>query len=472
MSADGATAVTVLKNQYRCPDGYDVFRISGPLSSAAGFFRFGHDAVCYARHSRVSSRKSLRKGIDELPDLLSSAVVGNDAVTLPFDPAEAIENLRWERYTATDKGITWTLIQKPYYAVRPLMPVGFRKHLQRAYLKRWRRIVFPRWPVDRTVESLFEQFIRISLQSRQEKEMPFVWFWPKGYSACLNLTHDIESAAGRDFCTRLVDLDEAFGMKSSFQIVPEESYEVTPIFLEWLRVCGREINLHGLTHDGQLFRNRKKFLRHVREINRYARQYKAAGFRSPVLYRNLEWFAALDISYDMSVPNVAHLDPQRGGCCTVLPYFVGNIVELPLTTTQDYALFNILGERSIRLWEQQIQMVLEKHGLISFNIHPDYIMTEPYAGLYRELLQLLKRICAERNVWIALPGEVNQWWRQRQQMGVVLNPGQPPSIAGPHSDRAVLAYARLRGDEIVYECPEFETRTTQVMPTTASVVAR
>src|SRR2546425_12755629 len=36
-----------------------------------------------------------------------------------------------------------------------------------------------------------------------------------------------------------------------------------------------------------------------------------------------EWFDALDFSYDMSVPNVAHLDPQRGGCCTVMPYFVG-----------------------------------------------------------------------------------------------------------------------------------------------------
>ena len=62
------------------------------------------------------------------------------------------------------------------------------------------------------------------------------------------------------------------------------------------------------------------------------------------MYREQQWFDAFEFSYDMSVPNVAHLEPQRGGCCTVMPYFVGDILELPLTTTQDYSLFHILGD--------------------------------------------------------------------------------------------------------------------------------
>ena len=37
------------------------------------------------------------------------------------------------------------------------------------------------------------------------------------------------------------------------------------------------------------------------------------------VYRNLDWYAALEFKYDMSVSNVAHLDPQRGGCCTSSP---------------------------------------------------------------------------------------------------------------------------------------------------------
>jgi len=38
------------------------------------------------------------------------------------------------------------------------------------------------------------------------------------------------------------------------------------------------------------------------------------------MYQNADWFQELNFSYDMSVPNVARLEAQRGGCCTVLPY--------------------------------------------------------------------------------------------------------------------------------------------------------
>ncbi len=80
------------------------------------------------------------------------------------------------------------------------------------------------------------------------------------------------------------------------------------------------------------------------------------------MYRDQEWFDALEFSYDMSVPNVAHLEPQRGGCCTVMPYFVGDILELPLTTIQDYSLFHILGDYSIDLWKEQIDLILRRTG--------------------------------------------------------------------------------------------------------------
>ena len=86
-----------------------------------------------------------------------------------------------------------------------------------------------------------------------------------------------------------------------------------------------------------------------------AENTRAKGFRAGVLYRKQLWYDALDFEYDMSVPNVAHLDPQRGGCCTVMPYFLGNLLELPVTTTQDYCLFNILNDYSINLWERQIE---------------------------------------------------------------------------------------------------------------------
>ena len=110
-----------------------------------------------------------------------------------------------------------------------------------------------------------------------------------------------------------------------------------------------------------------------------------------MLYRDLDWFGALEFSYDMSVPNVAHLDPQRGGCCTVLPYFVGDLLEIPVTTTQDYMLFHLLGDYSLDLWKAQIREILEKNGLVSFIVHPDYVVEQKAMHVYRDLLSYLRR---------------------------------------------------------------------------------
>ena len=92
------------------------------------------------------------------------------------------------------------------------------------------------------------------------------------------------------------------------------------------------------------------------------------------MYRNLDWYDAFDFSYDMSVPNVAHLEPKRGGCCTVFPFFVGDILELPLTTCQDYSVFYILKDHSIELWKKQFDLIRKRNGLISLLAHPDYLI--------------------------------------------------------------------------------------------------
>jgi hypothetical protein len=455
MSDNQVHELAVLKPYYRCPAEYDVFTIPHTFAASPGFFRFGDNTVCYGRNAGGFSQPIADA---DLHDVKSGVVRDGPNVLLPFDAGEVIENLRRERYISGQKSATPTnTIQKIYYTLRPLMPVGFRKHLQKLYLNRWHQIAFPRWPVDRTVENILEQLVQLSIGAHS-RQMPFVWFWPEGASGCLIMTHDIETTYGRDLSVELADLDESFGIKSSFQIVPLDRYAVPEAFLESLRKHGREVNLHGLRHDGQLFRDRAKFEKDVKEINRYAKAYSAAGFRSPVMYRNLDWYDDFDVSYDMSVPNVAHLDPQRGGCCTVMPYFIGHVLELPLTTTQDYSLFNILGERSIGLWKQQIEMVLEKHGLISFNIHPDYIMAEPYRSIYRQLLDYLRQICAERNIWIALPGEVDQWWRWRQEMHVVRD-GSAFRIAGPHAEQAVLAYAQKENGSVRYELPQLSGKS-------------
>ena len=268
----------------------------------------------------------------------------------------------------------------------------------------------------------------------------------------------MEDNAGRNFCGQLMDIDDSYGIKSSFQIVPEKRYEMSQALCATVRNRGFEVNVHDLNHDGRLFHSRLRFLERVEQINEYGRRFQSQGFRSAVMYRQLAWAAALRFSYDMSVPNVAHLEPQRGGCCTVMPYFVGDLLELPLTTIQDYSLFQILGDYSIVLWKKQIEQILECNGLVSLLTHPDYLIEKRAQGVYRDLLDHVCRLREQKKLWLALPGEVARWWRNRSRM-VLVEDGDSWRIEGVDSERACIAYAVVRNDRVVYEVdPASQTR--------------
>ena len=189
----------------------------------------------------------------------------------------------------------------------------------------------------------------------------------------------------------------------------------------------------------------------------------AQGFRSGVLYRNTDWYDEFTFSYDMSVPNVGHLDPQPGGCCTTFPYFIGKILEIPLTTTQDYPLFHVLRDYSIDLWRKQIDLILQGHGLISTVVHPDYVIEKRARATYSELLAHLASLGAQKSVWLALPRDVNRWWRDRSQMSLIQRDGRW-EIAGPGSERARVAYASFDGKGIAYSFDRLAPIESEVAP--------
>jgi hypothetical protein len=439
-------------HHYRYSENLADFALTGKPSGNSGYFRFGSDVVCYGRSSGAVLAP---RAADELHDALRDVVVEGSTLQLPFDPSEIITNLRYERYAASGHGAGATVsgrpvLQKAYYLLRPFLPVAVRKYLQRVQLRDWKEIRFPAWPVDVTVEILLEQLLILLLKAESISKVPFIWFWPNGSPGCAIMTHDVEAVAGRDFCSRLMDLNDSYGIKSSFQIVPEGRYLVSKAFLDEIRGRGFEINIHDLNHDGLLFSDREQFLLRAPQINAYGKEYGASGFRAGVLYHNLDWYDTLDFSYDMSVPSVGHFEPQRGGCCSVMPFFVGRILELPVTTTQDYTLFHILNQYSTDLWKRQVARIMEKQGLASFIVHPDYLLEARALDTYRSLLGHLADLRSQGRLWIALPGEVDRWWRARSQMELVRE-GVSWVIKGPESDKARVAYAVLDGDRLVYE---------------------
>jgi len=440
---------------FRCPEHLVDFQLAGRLSEDPGYFCFGPDTICYGNSTSGFRSKQVT---DPLYDALADVTTDGGTVRLPLDPNEIVLNLRHERYRNNGNRSQAPLRDHPllwnfYYWLRPFLPVAIRKHLQRARLSDWGRILFPHWPVDRTVERILERLLALSMKAQGIHRVPFVWFWPDGARSCAMMTHDVEQLAGRDFCSQLMDLDNSAGIKSSFQIVPEERYPVPEGLLEEIRNRGFEINIHDLNHDGHLFSSREEFMRRAECINAYGKKYGSLGFRSGSLYRNQTWYGALEFSYDMSVPSVGHLDAQRGGCCSLMPFFIGRILELPLTTTQDYSLFHILNDYSIDLWKRQIASITEQQGLASFLVHPDYVIEKRARTTYQALLEHLAQIRKDRNMWIALPREVDRWWRERSEMKVV-GDGSRWRIEGRGKERARLAFATLDGDRLAFTIEE------------------
>ena len=360
---------------YRSPADQASIVTQSQLSPLEGYFKFG-DAVAFGR---VAGGPPAAHATDPLTDVLDAVTVSDGRPCLPFDLSDVATNLREERYR--QNGHNWlqrtpagAAARRLYYSLRPFMSVGLRKHLQKAHLSGWDKIPFPRWPVDMTVDMLMESAMTLALKAKPKSRVPFIWFWPDGAPACGMMTHDVEGQAGLDFCDELMDIDDSYAIKSAFQLIPGGREETWRRTAARLRERGFEVNLHDLNHDGQLFARKETFLRQAGRINEHAREFGCDGFRSGAMYREQGWFGAFEFSYDMSVPNAAHLEPQRGGCCTVMPYFVGNILELPLTTVQDYTLFYILNDYSTTLWEEQIRLISERHGLVSVITHPDYLV--------------------------------------------------------------------------------------------------
>ena len=436
---------------FRCPSDAVRFDIKEGLSADMGYFQFGEGLTCYGTTVAVPLA---RHAAGSLGDALQAVCVKGDEIRLPFDPDQVVDCLRYERYTqARGEGASrlgaHAVIGDIYYLCRPLMPVAIRSILQRIYLRNQLKNPFPKWPVDRTVERLFEKLMELALKANGNVAIPFIWFWPDGAKAAFILTHDVETAAGVRFCSRLMDLDNEFGFRSAFQIVPEKRYEVTDSFLQEFRTRNFEVNVHDLNHDGNLFREVEEFRRRAERINQHLVRFGTRGFRSGALYRQLDWYKAFNISYDMSVPNVGHLEPQGGGCCTTMPYFVGNILEIPVTETQDYSLFHILNEYSIDLWKLQTETILQGNGLISLITHPDYLIGHKARSTYRQLLAYLAETCKAENVWATLPADIDRWWRMRHHMELV-RVGDSWQIRGEGSERARIAYASLVEGRVQY----------------------
>ena len=289
-----------------------------------------------------------------------------------------------------------------YYGLKPFVPKSIRLAIRRKLAMRLRKHVGGVWPIMPGSECPPENWPG----------------WPEGKKFAFILTHDVEGEAGLGRCRSLMQLELELGFRSSFNFVPEGTYQVPAELRRELTANGFEVGIHDLKHNGRLFTSRRKFKRSAGRINGYAREWGASGFRSGFMLRNLDWLHDLDVQYDASTFDTDPFEPQPQGRHTIFPFWVpcpngqsatcqqsdvnsssDGYVELPYTLPQDFTLYVLLQEKTPEIWMRKLDWIAEHGGMALVDVHPDYLrfdsaVTTPReypVGLYESFLEYVNR---------------------------------------------------------------------------------
>ena len=338
-----------------------------------------------------------------------------------------------------------------FYRLKPWIPRRAQMRMRRSLARRQRHRHeaqgrFPRWPIEPLLVDQHEVLLRERLRRSHRPRIPVLGTWPRGHRFAWTVTHDIEGPKGIANVGPLLEIERRHGVVSGWFFVADD-YPLDPEVLDTVRAAGGEVALHGLHHDARLFQSREHFERQIPRIQWYLREWRAEGFRSPATHRNAAWMPELGARYDSSFPDTHPFDAQPGGCCSILPYFLGDLVELPITLPQDHTLFELLQERDISVWREKSEWIADRGGLITVLVHPDYAASDQRRSHYDELLTFLRGL---RGGWHALPREVAAWWRRRAaleaELGEDVADQQALAAAG-----AVCWWATERDGEIEIE---------------------
>jgi hypothetical protein len=301
------------------------------------------------------------------------------------------------------------LLRSIYYSLKSFIPRKNQLFFRRKLVFVQRNLYKDTWPI---------------LHGSEKK--PDNWLgWEGNKKFAVVLTHDVEHQRGYNRVEKLMKLEKELGFVSSFNFVPERDYKVEFKLLEKIRANGFEYGVHGLNHDGKLFKNRQIFDHRAEKINKYIKDWNASGFRAPAMHHNLEWIKELNIEYDLSTFDTDPFEPQPDGVGTIFPFWVigqkgkNSYVEMPYTLVQDFTLFILMKEKSPAIWIKKLDWIAKNGGMVLLNVHPDYLnfenestMEEFPVKYYEEFLSYLKSNY-NGQYWNALPIDVSNYYKNQ-----------------------------------------------------------
>jgi hypothetical protein len=293
-----------------------------------------------------------------------------------------------------------------YYKLRPYIPRAVQIWLRRRRAHTIRRR-HPHWPIPSHTIAPPANFTG----------------WPQGKKFAFVLLHDVEHAAGQAKSLSLMQVDQAHGFRSAFNIVPER-YPLSAEVRQTIQANGFEVGVHGLKHDGLLYSSYDIFQARAPRINHYLQTWQAVGVCSPASHHRLDWHHLWQAEYVSSTFDDDPFEPQADGLATLFPVMVrqeggdSSYIELPYTLPQDHTLFIILQEDSTRLWQEKLAWIAEQGGMALLITHPDYMNfgdvplgREEYpVAWYADFLHHVQTVYAGQ-FWQPLPRELAAFWR-------------------------------------------------------------
>ncbi len=364
------------------------------------------------------------------------------STVLPFDPNELIQNFWTERYLDHIRPATVShlaaLARRSYYRARPLLPRSVQMSMRRSFSRVQSKTRFPRWPVETALHDFYD-FLFTVVASVADRPVPFIGLWPGNWAWALVLTHDVEAQTGYERLPELLRVEVEAGYRSSWNFVPQNHYVVDDQLVETLLEQGFEVGVHGFNHDGRDLSSLTNLQRRLPSMREHAERWQAKGFRSPGTLRSAELMPLLGFDYDSSYTDTAPFEPQAGGCCTWLPYKLGELVELPMTLTQDHTLFDLLGHRDATIWLEKARFLRQHGGMALLLTHPDYVGNRYLLGAYRLFLQ---EFADDSTAWKALPRDVSDWWRRRSSSELHEINGEW-RVVGPAERQARIEFTSL-----------------------------
>lgn len=253
---------------------------------------------------------------------------------------------------------------------------------------------FPNWPIDYSVYFL----MKLSCMSRTKQldQIQKVNL-SKGKKYALCLTHDVDTSDGFNKITEFVEIEQDLGFVSTF-FLPAFHYDIDFKLLKLIEGFGFEIGIHGYNHDGRLpFTNLQEIDRKLKKsIDKFREHVKVFGYRSPSFLRTPNLYKILEkyFLYDSSAPDTLNLSFKTSfdGCGSVFPYQRGNILEIPVTISNDADLliYGYNPEQILRIWREKINFIRNIGGTATVLTH-----TDPHFSGNKKMLELYRKFLKE-----------------------------------------------------------------------------